>query len=210
MAFCPGTPKWESENCPETVLKLSRFGLSGLWQLIAPCSDLWSGWGLNQTCSSPWELSNGVFHSACTHRGRVDSRLLVVGSQIASLTPDPFFDHNLCCRCPNDSCEAILDIYTSRRFQRYKEHLKARCFDPCNRTLNFWESRRTLKSHFRECEWRSHTSLKVGLRQQQCLSPCKVLKGEFAKFCHVYDDGCLVIQSQDGGGLECTMWNCKV
>ncbi len=103
-------------------------------------------------------------HSTCTHRDRVDSRLLVVGSQIASLTSGPSFDHNLCCRCPNGSCDAIFDIYTSRTFQQYKEHLKARCFDPCNRPLSFLESRRTLKSHFRECEWRPHTSLKVGLR----------------------------------------------
>jgi hypothetical protein len=128
---------------------------------ITACSNLWLGWGLNQTCSSPWELSNGVSHSTCTHRDRVDSWLLVVGSQTASLTLGFSFDHNLCCRYPNGSCEAILDIYTSRPFQRYKEQ---RCFDPCNWTLSFWESRRTLKSHFQECEWRPHTSLKVGLQ----------------------------------------------
>jgi len=87
------------------------------------------------------------------------------------LTPGPSFDHNLCYKCPNGSCKAILDIYTSRPFQRYKERFNARCFDPCNCTLSFWESqrtpesRRTPKSHFRECEWRPHTSLKVGLRQ---------------------------------------------
>ncbi len=100
-----------------------------------------------------------------THRDQVDSRLLVVGSQIASLTPDFSFDHNLCYTCTNGSCKAILDIYTLRPFQRYKEHLKARCFDPCNRALKFWESRRTLESHFRDCEWRPHISFKVGLRQ---------------------------------------------
>jgi hypothetical protein len=157
----PGLPS----GSPETVSKLSWFGLPGLWQLITPCSDLRSGWGLKKTCSSPWELSNGVLHSTCTHRGRVDSWLLVVGSQIANLTPSLSFDHNLCYKCPNDSCEATLDIYASRPFQRYKEHSKMRCFDPCNWTLSFQESRRTLKSHFWECEWRSHTSLKVGLRQ---------------------------------------------
>ncbi len=104
-------------------------------------------------------------HSTCTHQGRVNSRLLVVGSQTASLTPDLSFDHNLCCRCSNGSCEAILDIYTSRPFQRYKEHLKARCFDPCNSALSFRESRRTPSFHFWECESHLHTSLKVGLRQ---------------------------------------------
>jgi len=106
-----------------------------------------------------------VSHFTCTHRNWVDSRLLVVGSQTTSLTIGPSFDHNLSCRCPNGSYEAILDIYTSRTSQRYKERFNARCFNPCNRALIFWESRRIPKSHFRECEWRPHTSLKVGLRQ---------------------------------------------
>ncbi len=39
------------------------------------------------------------------------------------------------------------------------------CFDPCNHALSFRKSRRTPKSHFRECERRRHNSLKVGLRQ---------------------------------------------
>jgi len=99
------------------------------------------------------------------HRDPVDSRLLVVGSQTTSLTPGPSFDHNLCCRCPNGSCKAILDIYTSRHFQRYKKCLNARCFDPCHCALSFRESQRTPKSHFRECEWQPHTFLKVGLRK---------------------------------------------
>jgi hypothetical protein len=38
----------------------------------------------------------------------------------------------LCCRCLNGPCETIFNIYTLRPFQRYKEHLKARCFDFCN------------------------------------------------------------------------------
>jgi len=111
-----------------------------------------------------------VLHSTCTHRDRVDSRLLMVVSQIASSIPGPSFDHNLYCRCPNDSCEAILDIYTSISFQWYKEHFNARCFDPCNHVLNFWESRRIPKSHFWECEWWPHISLKEGLRHlRACL-----------------------------------------
>jgi hypothetical protein len=117
-----------------------------------------------------------VLHSTCTHPNLVDSQLLVVGSQTGNLTPDLSFDHNLCCRCPNGSCEATLDIYTLRPLQWYKEHIKARCFNPCNQTLSFWESRRTLKSHFRECEWRPHTSLKVGLRQESTGTP------KFSKF----------------------------
>jgi hypothetical protein len=103
-------------------------------EFIIPCLDLGSGWSLKQTCSSPQELSNSVLQSIYTHRGWVDSQLLVVGSQTASLTPGPSFRNNLCCRCPNGSCEAIFDIYTLIVFQWYEECFKARCFDPCNRT----------------------------------------------------------------------------
>ncbi len=145
------------------VPKLSRFGLPRLWELITLGSDLGLGWGLKQTYSSPQELSNGVSHSICTHRDQVDSRLFVVGSQIVNLTPDLSFNHNLCSRCLNGSFEAIFDIYASRPFQRYKEHLKARCFELYNWTLKLQESRRTRSSHFWECESHPHTCLKVGL-----------------------------------------------
>jgi hypothetical protein len=90
------------------VLKLSRFRPVRLWEFINLSSDLQLGWGLKQTCSSLQELSNGVLHSTCTHWGWVDSWLLMIGSQTVSLTPGLSFDHNLCCRCPNGSCEAIL------------------------------------------------------------------------------------------------------
>ncbi len=111
------------------VLKLSWFGLPGLWASITPCSDLGLGRVLKQSCSSLWELFNTMSHSFCKRRIQIDSRVLVVGSQTASLTPDHSFAHNLGCRCPNGSCEAILDIYTSRPCQWYKEHPNARCFD---------------------------------------------------------------------------------
>jgi hypothetical protein len=139
------------------VPKLSQFGLPGLYEVVTFCSDLWLGWGLKQSCSSPRELSYGVLHSTCTHRGRANSRLLVVGSQIASLTPSPSFCHNLCCKCPNGPCKPIFDIYTLLAFQWYKEHPNARCFDPCNWTLKFWESRKTPKSQLWECEFHPHT-----------------------------------------------------
>jgi hypothetical protein len=149
------------------VPKLSRFGLSKLWKLITPSLDLWLRWGLKQTYSSLQELFNGVSHYIWTHRDRIDSQLLMVRSQIGSLTPGPSFDHNLGCRCPNGSYEAILNIYTSRPFQQYKEHLNARCFDPCNQALSFQESSRTPSSHFGEREFHPHTCLKVGLWHTQ-------------------------------------------
>jgi hypothetical protein len=110
MALFLGTPKVESRNCPS-------FGLPGLWDIIASRPDLQSGQGLNQTCNPLRELSNAVLHSPSARRERVDSRLLVVGSQTANLTPGPSFAHNLGYICPNDQCKAISDIYISRPFQ---------------------------------------------------------------------------------------------
>ncbi len=126
-----------SRDSQSGVSKLSRFGLPGLWTVIASRPNLRSGRGLNQCCSSCEELSNAILHSPSARRERVDSRLLVVRSQIVSLIPDPSFAHNLGRRCLNGSCEAILDIYTSKAFQQYKKHSNARCFDPCNHRLSF-------------------------------------------------------------------------
>ncbi len=128
------------------VPKSRQQGLPGLWGRITSFANLWSGCSIKQSCSPRWELSNDMWHVACSQVNRIDSRLLVVGSQIANLTPGRSFAHNLCFRCPNGSCEAILDIYTSRTFQWYKELFKARRFDPCNRTLKIRESFRDSNS----------------------------------------------------------------
>jgi hypothetical protein len=133
------------------IPKLSRNCLGwspGLCELITPDCEVWSQRGLNQTCDPRWDLSNDVSHSQFGGREEVDSRLLVVGSQTASLTPGPCFAHNLGYICSNDQCEAIFYIYASRPFQWHKEHLNARCFGPCCRTLNIRESRRTPNPHF--------------------------------------------------------------
>jgi hypothetical protein len=147
MSLFPGTPKTpglESRNCPETV----PGGVPGLWELITPDCEVWLRRGLNQTCSPRRDLFNDLSHSQFGRWEEVDSWLLVVGSQTASLTPGPSFAHNLSCRCPNDQCEAIFDIYASRPFQWHQEHLNARCFGSCCRTLNIRESRRTPNPHF--------------------------------------------------------------
>jgi len=144
------------------VPKLSRFRLPGLWELITLGSDLGLGWGTKQSCNSPWELSNGVLHYIFTHRGQVDSRLLVVRSQTISLTPDPYFVHNLCWGCPNGSSQAIFDIYVSIPFQQNIEHSNARCFGLCNWTLKFQESQRTPSPQLWECEFHPHTWSKWG------------------------------------------------
>jgi hypothetical protein len=134
----------ESRSCPETI----PVGVSRLWDFIAPRPDLRSGRGLNQSCSPRKELSNAMSHSRSARREQVDSRFLVVGSQTTNLTPGPSFAHNLGCRCPNDQCEAIFDIYVSRTFQWHQERLNARCFGPCYWALNIRESRRIPNPHF--------------------------------------------------------------
>jgi len=161
MALFPGTPKLESRNCPETVL----VAVPGLWELITPECRVWSSRGLNQSYSPCRDLSNAVSQSQFGGRKELYSRLLVVGSQTASLTPGPSFAYNLGYICPNGQCEAIFDIYASRPFQWHQEHLNARCFGPCCWTLNIRESRRTPRPQLWEC-WASPPHLaKVGLRQ---------------------------------------------
>jgi hypothetical protein len=106
MPQIPGTPEMESRNCPDkTPGTLNGHNSVRLRR------------GLNQSCSPCRDLVNAMSHTRIGCREEVDSRLLGVGSQIASLTPGPSFAHNLGCRCPNDQCEAIFDIYVSRPFQ---------------------------------------------------------------------------------------------
>ncbi len=113
MEQIPGTPEMESRSCPEIV----PGGVLGLWELITLDCEIGSRRGLNRTCSPRRDLSNDVSQSQFGLREEVDSRLLVVGSQTASLTPGPSFAHNLGDRCPNAQCEGIFDIYASRPFQ---------------------------------------------------------------------------------------------
>jgi hypothetical protein len=112
MAQIPGTPEMESRNCPEIV----PAGLPELRTAITPDCRVGSRRGLNQSCSPRQDIFNAMSHTRIGRREEVDSRLLVVGSQIASLTPGPSFAHNLGERCPNGQCEAIFDIYVSRPF----------------------------------------------------------------------------------------------
>jgi hypothetical protein len=144
MSLFLETPGLESRNCPKIV----PGGVSELWELITPDCKVWLRQGLNQTCSSRRDLSKDVSHSQFGGREEVDSQLLVVGSQITSLTPSPSFAHNLGYRCSNDQCEAIFYIYAWRPFQWHQEHLNARCFGPCCRALNIRESRRNPNPHF--------------------------------------------------------------
>jgi hypothetical protein len=129
------------------VPKSRQMGLPGLWSPITLRADLGLRCSLKQSCKSRRDLSNGMSHVLCSQVFRVDSWLLVVGSQNwqtpENSTPDPSFGHNLCFRSPNEQCEPILDIYDSRAFQWYKERHNPLRFDSCNRSLKFQESTRT-------------------------------------------------------------------
>jgi hypothetical protein len=73
-----------------------------------------------------------MWHATWTQGNQGSSWLLIVGSQIANLTPGPSFGHNLCFKNPNGSCKPILDIYVPRTFQWYKELINPMSFNPCN------------------------------------------------------------------------------
>jgi len=137
--FTRPTSKWLFVPRP----KLLKLGLLQFWGLIILCEDLWLKWGLKQSCIPCRELLNNMLHATWTQGNRGDYRLLMVGSQIANLTPSPSFDHNLCFRCPNGSCRPILDICISIVFQWYEEVLKPLGFGPCNHSLNIQKSTKT-------------------------------------------------------------------
>ncbi len=99
-----------SQDSQMEVSKLPKLRLLQLWSPITLCANLRSQWGLNQSCSTRWELSNDMSHATYTQGNRVDSWLLVVGNQIVNLTPCLSFGHNLCFECPNGWCEPILNI----------------------------------------------------------------------------------------------------
>jgi hypothetical protein len=122
------------------VPKLPRLGLLQLWGAITLCAIFRWRWGLMQSCSPHLELSNGMSHATYTQGNRVDSWLLMVGSQTANLTLDFSFGHNLCFRCLDGWCEPILNFYAPRDFQWYKECLKPLKFDPCNCPLKIGKS----------------------------------------------------------------------
>ncbi len=103
MLFCLGTLKLG-------VPKFPKLGLLRLWRLITSFAYFQSGWGLKQSCSPCWKLSNYMRHATCTQVNQGDSQLSVIRSQIGSLTPSLSFGHNLCFKYPNGSCKPILDI----------------------------------------------------------------------------------------------------
>jgi hypothetical protein len=96
--FVPRLPK----GSPETA----KVGFLQLCGAITSWSDLRLGWGLKQSYSSHWELSNSVLHSICMHGSRVGNHTRKLGQFLTfcgrelnrQFDSRLFFCHNLCCR----------------------------------------------------------------------------------------------------------------
>ncbi len=94
-----------------------KLGLPLFWGPITLCANLQLRQGLKQSCNPRRELSNIMLHTTYMRRNWGDSQILIIGNQIANLTPIPSFGHNLCLKCLNESWKPILDIYVSKAFQ---------------------------------------------------------------------------------------------
>jgi len=96
-----------------------------------------------------------MWHATCTQINEGNSWLLVVKSQIGTLTPSLSFSNNLCFNYSNESCKPIFDIFISRSFQWYKELFNLMIFGPWNCSLKIQESIKTLipkvGAHLRVC-----------------------------------------------------------
>jgi hypothetical protein len=136
MSFCPGSPKLGVSKFP----KFPNLGFSWLWKPITFFADLWLRWGIKKNYSPCWNIFNDMWHATYMQINQGYSRLLVVMSQIGSLTIGPSFGQNLCFKYPNGSCKPILDIYVSRTFQLCKELFNPMSLVPCSRPLKIQES----------------------------------------------------------------------
>jgi hypothetical protein len=81
-----------------------------------------------------------MWRTISTQGNQGDFQLLVVGSRIDNLIPDPSFGHNLHFKYPNGSCKPISNINVPRAFRWYKELFNPMTFNPCNRPLKMQES----------------------------------------------------------------------
>jgi len=111
-------------------------GLSWLRRPIIFCTNLLLKWDMKQNCNPCWKLSNNMWHTTCTQVYQGDSWLLVIGSQIGTLTFGLSFDHNLCFKYSNGMCKPISNIYVSRTFQWYKKLLHPMNLIP---KITFWK-----------------------------------------------------------------------
>jgi hypothetical protein len=100
MSFCLRTPKLQ-------VPKFPKLGLPWLWRPITFYANFRLRCDFKQSYSPHREIFKDMQHATFTQVNQGDLQLLVIGSQIGRLTPDPSFGHNLCFKYRNGSCEPI-------------------------------------------------------------------------------------------------------
>jgi hypothetical protein len=103
ISFSPRIPKLG-------VSKFTKLGFSTLWKPIIFFVDFRLRWCLKQCYNLYRKFFNNKWHATFTHIFPNDFRLLVVRSQIDTLTFGFSFGHNLCFKYSNGSCEPILNI----------------------------------------------------------------------------------------------------
>jgi len=103
MSFC-------SETLKLRVSKFSKLGLPWLWRPISFCANLRLKWNMNKSFNLCRDLSNNMWHITYPQANQGNSWLLMVVNQIRKLSPDLFFDHNLCFKYSNGTCKPFLDI----------------------------------------------------------------------------------------------------
>jgi hypothetical protein len=125
------------------ILKFSKLRFLPFWTPITSCANLQLKWGFKKSCSLHQDLSNYMCHTPYTYVNQGDSLLLMVESQIDTLSHGPSFGHNLCCKYSNVYCSPILNIFVLRTFQRYKKVINLMSFDLPNHSLKIQVSIRT-------------------------------------------------------------------
>jgi hypothetical protein len=65
---------------------------------------------IDKSCSLCQDISKDMWHTTFMQVNQGNSRLLVVESQIDTLTPSPSFGHNLCFKYSNGKSKPILNI----------------------------------------------------------------------------------------------------
>jgi hypothetical protein len=91
-------------------LGVPKLGLLPLWRPITSYINFQLRWGLKQSCNLHQEFFKNMWHGTWMHVIQGNFQLLLVGSQINILIPDPFFGHNLCYKYSNGSYKFILEI----------------------------------------------------------------------------------------------------
>jgi len=174
------TSKWHFFlGLPNGSPEIAKVGTPTTLGPITLCANLRLRWGLTQSSSPRRELFKDMSHATCTQGNWVDSRLLVVGGQIANLTPGHSFGHNLCFKCSNGSCKPILEIYVFNSFPMVLKNPQSIGFWPLQLLFEHSKVHRDSNSQGGKLPWECEGSFPHTFFHFQAFSlglqPCKPL-----------------------------------